>query len=121
MHDLWLQAGGGTDAYDPERYVGLLRDHGLAKPRVSLTEIVRTVILQTAGGVAEELDESAVKAFAKVLTDELGKHGYRIHDVVRCVRPTGDPLTVGRPMTAEEEQQLVIEGEPLPHPRRRRA
>lgn len=26
--ELWEQAGGGTDAYDQQRYLGLLREHG---------------------------------------------------------------------------------------------
>jgi hypothetical protein len=28
LHDLWQQAGGGTDAYDAKRYVALMREHG---------------------------------------------------------------------------------------------
>jgi hypothetical protein len=28
LYDLWQQAGGGTEGYDPERYQQLAREHG---------------------------------------------------------------------------------------------
>lgn len=106
MHALWLEAGGGTQQYDAERYLGLLRDHGWARPRVGLTEILASAL--HACRLAAEDPETLVGALAPILTDELGKHGYRIHDVVRCVRVV-DPLTVGRPMTPEEEAAVSIQ------------
>lgn len=115
MHDLWLDAGGGTDAYDADRYVGLLREHGWALPKKGLGEILATVLVGVVP--ADEDVESIAQALAPVLTDELGKHGYRIHDITRCVRPAGDPLLIGRPMTPAEEATMAI---PRETPRRRR-
>lgn len=120
MHALWLEAGGGTDAYDVDRYVGLLREHGYAKKRKPLTAIVLDVHLRTIPDQGWTDDERRAMAadFARLLTDELGKHGYRIHDITRCVRPAGDPLTIGRPMTPDEEAALVIPAEARPRRRR---
>jgi hypothetical protein len=28
LYDLWVQAGGGTEDYDRDRYLALLREHG---------------------------------------------------------------------------------------------
>lgn len=118
MHDLWLQAGGGSDVYDSDRYVGLLRDYGIIQARRSLREILVVALQDCRDSAADP--ETLAAPLAKALTDELGRDGYRVHDIVRCVRPTGDPLLIGRPMTRQEELDLVINGEPLPHPRRRR-
>lgn len=115
MHELWLEAGGGTDAYDVDRYVGLLRRHGWALPPKSLTEIVDDVL-----SITVEMGHGAAEVVARVLLDELGKHGYRIHDITRCVRPAGDPLAIGRPMTPDEEASLVIP-RGTARPRRRRS
>jgi hypothetical protein len=113
MHALWLEAGGGTDAYDVDRYIGLLRQHGWAKERKPLGGILFDVIgwaAERAGipGFDEATTEDFAAAMAPLLADELGKHGYRIHDITRRVRPAGDPLGIGRPMSPEEEQQLLI-------------
>jgi hypothetical protein len=115
---LFLEAGGDTDAFDADRYVGLLRDHGYAAQRVGLVEILQ----RTATRLRAEATVDDWEALARILTDELGKHGYRIHDVARCVRPPGEPLAIGRPMTPEEEQALVIDA-PVraARPRRRSA
>ena len=123
MHDLWLEAGGGTDAYDVDRYVGLLRDHGYALERKPLSEILVDVFARTQP--IPPTGEEWGQRMAPVLTDELGKHGYRIHDITRCVRPAGDPQTIGRPMSPEEEATLlpadVATRERTAHPRRRRS
>lgn len=106
MHELWLEAGGGTDAYDVDRYVGLLRQHGWASAPKPLTEILVDVLTRAAAPAS--LDFTAFAAtLAPLLVDELGKHGFRIHDITRCVRPAGDPLTIGRPMTPEEEAEVL--------------
>lgn len=97
-YQCWLAAGGGTPSYDADRYLGLLRDRGILKPRRGLIEIV-------AAAVARGSVES--QPLAEALVDELGKDGWRIHDVVLCVRP-GDPVGIGRPMTPEEERQVGI-------------
>lgn len=116
MHDLFVQAGGGTADYDADRYLGLLRDHGLAGSRVGLVEILATALQECR--VSAQDPETLAAALAPVLTDELGKHGYRIHDIVRCVRPKDHPLTIGEPMTPEQEAALVV---PRSRPRRRRS
>lgn len=102
MHELWLEAGGGTVMFDADRYVGLLRDHGWARERVGLI-----VILNTALARLRPSRDGIGKDLAPLLIDELGKQGWRIHDVVRCVR-VGDPLTMGRPMSADEEAAIGI-------------
>lgn len=79
--------------------MGLLKDRGILKPRRGLVETLEVVL--------QLVPEATAAALAPVLVDELGKDGWRIHDVVRCVRP-GDPIGVGRPMTPEEERQVGI-------------
>ena len=115
MHALWLQAGGGTDTYDVDRYVGLLREHGYAKERVGLIEILR----QTFARHGElPVGDPELEAFGRTLTDELGKHGYRIHDIVRCIRPAAPPEAYGRPMTPDEVERLAIPDQTRPRRRR---
>lgn len=117
-YELWVEAGGDTEAYDADRYLGLLREHGYARPRKPLTEILVDVLVRAAAPAALDFEPFAA-TLAPLLTDELGKHGYRIHDVVRCVRPAGpDPVTVGRPMTPEEEA-VLLPALASPRPRRR--
>lgn len=102
-HDCWLEAGGGTDQYDADRYLALMRDAGILRERAGLTEVLRrTVERHRASGAAADDFEGFGHALVKELADE----GYRIHDVARCVR-VADPLTEGRPMTPEEEATLV--------------
>jgi hypothetical protein len=88
--------------------MALLRDRGILKPRRGLIEILGAVLIDWS---EEPYDSDAVKEsaarFAPLLVDELGKDGWRIHDVVLCVRP-GDPIGIGRPMTPEEEKQVGI-------------
>jgi hypothetical protein len=101
-HDCWVEAGGGTVFFDPDRYLALMREAGILRPPVSLTELLRRVVQRQADPGAD------LDAFARILTDELGREGFRIHSIAKCVRPIGDPLTIGRPMTPEEEQQLLL-------------
>jgi len=111
-YQCWVDAGGGTTSYDADRYLALLRDRGILKPRRGLVEIL-TVVIQdrttAEGGKPWDEDElrAEAEAFARLLVDELGKDGYRVHDVALCVRP-GDPAGVGRPMTPEEERQVGL-------------
>jgi hypothetical protein len=104
----FLDAGGNTPAYDADRYMGLLKDRGVLRPRRGLVEILGVVLIDWSGEPydSDALTESASR-FARLLVDQLGKDGYRIHDVDRCVRP-GDPALVGRPMSPEEEKQVGI-------------
>lgn len=44
-------------------------------------------------------------AVAADLKDRLAAEGYAIHEARLCVRP-GDPATLGRPMTDEEQMTL---------------
>jgi len=116
MHELWLQAGGGTPNYDPDRYVGLLRDHGWTKERKGLGAILFDVLpiaAEKAGipGFDDGTCDDLAGAMAPILTDELGKHGYRIHDIARCVR-VGDPHVTGRPMSPDEEAAVGIQPGP---------
>lgn len=58
---------------------------------------------------------AAAEALAPILTEELARSGYRIHDTRLCIRvPRG---VLGRDMTPEEV--ATINPQPLPHPRRR--
>jgi hypothetical protein len=98
-YQCWVDAGGGTAAYDADRYMGLLKDRGILRPRRGLVETIEVVL--------QLVTEVTPQRLAEVLVDELGKDGWRIHDVVRCVRP-GDPIGIGRPMTPEEERQVGI-------------
>ena len=109
--ECWTEAGGGTPSYDGERYLALLRDRGILKPRRTLTGVLVTTLMQFALDAVvpwtpEEIAEYAA-TLAPILVEELGRDGYRIHDVARCVRP-GDPLLVGRPMSPDEEQAVGI-------------
>lgn len=99
-YQCWLDAGGGTPSYDADRYLALLRDRGILKPRRGLVEILDVTLDRVKAAHSGE-------TLASVLVDELGKDGWRIHDVVLCVRP-GDPIGIGRPMTPEEEKQVGI-------------
>jgi hypothetical protein len=110
MADLWTQAEG-----DRDRYLGLLRDHGWALQRRTLGQVLFDVLpiaAEKAGipGFDDGTCDDLAAAMVPVLTDELGKDGYRIHDTARCVRPAprpGDPPELGRPMTPEEEAALL--------------
>lgn len=102
-HDLWLKAGGGTDHYDPDRFVALLREAGWASPRATLTVILERVLGQY---IDPEHASYHAPGVARDLSVELARHGYRIHDIIRCVRPP-DAAGLGRPMSREEEAELV--------------
>jgi hypothetical protein len=114
-HACWLEAGGDTPDFDVDHYMALMREAGILREPVSLTEVIGRVVARHSreGHTAED-----VEGFARILTDELGREGYRIHSLALCVRPKGEPLTVGRPMTPEEEAALVIPDQPRPRRRR---
>jgi hypothetical protein len=98
-YQCWVDAGGGTDSYDRDRYAGLLRDRGVLRPRRGLIEILDATLRRTETATGADM--------APLLIDELGKDGWRIHNVDACVRP-GDPAMLGRPMSPEEERQVGI-------------
>lgn len=98
-YQCWLDAGGGTPSYDADRYVALLRDRGVLRPRRGLVDVIDAALGRTETATGADL--------APLLIDELGKDGFRIHDVDRCIRP-GDPLLLGRPMSPDEERQVGI-------------
>jgi len=110
-YQCWVEAGGGTPSYDGDQYMALLRDHGVLKPRRTLPQVLVTALMQFAldakvPWTPAEIDEYAAM-LAPILIEELGRDGYRIHDVRRCIRP-GDPALIGRPMSPEEERQVGI-------------
>lgn len=114
LGELWQQAEG-----DRDRYLGLLRDHGYARARATLGTILFDVLAivaheQSWVGFDDATLDDGAGAMAPILTDELGKHGYRIHDVARCIRPPVEEL--GRPMTPAEQAQL-LPGSDLPPPK----
>jgi hypothetical protein len=111
MVELWQQAEGDSD-----RYLGLLRDHGYARPRATLEAILFDVVAIAAhqvglAGFDEATCDDVAGAMTPLLVDELGKHGYRIHDVARCIRPPVEEL--GRPMTDEEQATLLPTAKPI--------
>jgi hypothetical protein len=101
-YQCWLEAGGGTVLFDSDLYIGLMRDAGILREPVPLTEVLRRVVERQADPRPD------LEGFARILGDELGREGYRIHSISKCIRLAGDPLTIGRPMSPEEERQVGL-------------
>lgn len=113
-YDCWVEAGGGTVMFDADKYVGLMRDARILRAPVSLTEVLGRVLERQADPSAD------LEGFGRILTDELGRQGYRIHSISKCIRLSDELLTEGRPMSPAEEEQLLlpaIEAAPTARPR----
>jgi hypothetical protein len=101
-YDCWVEAGGGTVLFDADRYMALMREAGILRPPVALSEVLARVAERQA------VPKADLEGFARILVDELGREGYRIHSISKCIRLSDEVLNLGRPMTPEEEQTLLL-------------
>jgi hypothetical protein len=107
-YDCWVEAGGGTVLFDADRYMALMREAGILRPPVPLSEVLSRVAERQAAPKAD------LEGFGRILVDELGREGYRIHSISKCIRLSDEVLTAGRPMTPAEEQTLLLPQSPRP-------